>query len=424
VYLLAISSVFLCTTIRTADSAESISECNNDKKVPYRVIVYDDGHVEISCRYVDCVNASNENPQCESKWHGHSCKNFPQWVHGVRQPSGYHGGLQTKCCTYDRLVYGRYLGSTVLRKHQGFLGGFSYIRGQENSNHRDGFDVVTNITKEGDGFRIWVYRMRCIPPPPQQQKPNQDYPDTKPHGGNPNIDYQQVETRDAKGNPVSVPVVYSSGCFDGQTTVHSKTRGSIRMDELVVGEQVLTVHRKTAAYRPVTFFLHRDPKFTARYLTLHTEREDVSVTMTPYHITYSDSCTQDPTDRPYPQKYANEVRVGDCLLHVDRDTGRVERVRVSNISESYRKGIYSPITPNGVIVTNDLVSSCYSFIKNQDLQVTIFYYMMRLEEYLQYYFAVPIGWLLGGEQTKVDVPRGLDYILTALDYILPVSKVI
>jgi len=111
-------------------------------------------------------------------------------------------------------------------------------------------------------------------------------------------------------------------------------------------------------------------------------------------------------------------------MFLDRETGRIESVRVNNITESYRKGIYSPITPNGVIVTNDLISSCYSFIKNQDLQATIFYYMMRLEEVIQYYFNVPTGWLLGGHQTKVDVPRGLDIILTTLNHIMPVSKLL
>jgi hypothetical protein len=304
------------------------------------------------------------------------------------------------------------------------LGGFAYIKGQENTNKRDGFDVITNMTKEGDGYRIWVYRLRCIPPPPKQQQPQktEEYFDTGSKGGNPNIDYMQVEVRDQNGNAQTVPVVYSSGCFDSKTTVYSETRGPISIDQLRVGENVLTVHGKSSSYRPVSFFLHRDPKYTARYLTLHTEKEGVSVTMTPYHITFSGDCAKNPSKESYPQKFANEVLPGQCLMLLDRDTGRLESVRVTNISESYRKGIYSPITPNGVIVTNDLVSSCYSFIKNQDLQATLFYYMMRLEELVQHYFSLPTGWLLGGQQTKVDVPRGLDYILNALDHILPVSK--
>lgn len=231
-----------------------------------------------------------------------------------------------------------------------------------------------------------------------------------------------MQTRDQNGNVNTVPVVYSSGCFDSSTTVHSETRGQITIDELRVGERVLTVHGKTTAYRPVSFFLHRDPKYTARYLTLHTDRPGVSVTMTPYHITFSDDCAKDPSKYSYPQKFANEVRSGQCLMLVDRETGRIESARVTNITESYRRGIYSPITPNGVIVTNDLISSCYSFIKNQDLQATIFYYMMRLEELLQYYLSLPSGWLLGGQQTKVDVPRGLDTVLTTLNHILPVYK--
>lgn len=53
-----------CVIVRVsiAGPRESISECDHDKKVPYRAIVKEDGTVEISCRFVDCVNASKENP--------------------------------------------------------------------------------------------------------------------------------------------------------------------------------------------------------------------------------------------------------------------------------------------------------------------------------------------------------------------------
>lgn len=47
------------------------------------------------------------------------------------------------------MSYARYLGTTLLRRRQGFLGGFAYIKGQENTNKRDGFDVIANMTKEG-----------------------------------------------------------------------------------------------------------------------------------------------------------------------------------------------------------------------------------------------------------------------------------
>lgn len=220
------------------------------------------------------------------------------------------------------------------------------------------------------------------------------------------------------------PAVRRRGCFDSSTIVDSQIRGQITIDQIRVGEPVLTIDGKTVSYRPVSFWLHRDPKYTTRYLTLHTERPGVSVTMTPYHITFSDDCSKDPSLYSYPQKFAIEVRPGQCLVSIDRETSQIERVRVTNVTESYRRGIFSPVTPNGLIVTNDLISSCYSFIKHRDLQATIFHYMMQLEELLQYYLSLPGGWLLGGQRTKVDVPRALDAILSTLNHMLPVDKVL
>jgi hypothetical protein len=128
------------------------------------------------------------------------------------------------------------------------------------------------------------------------------------------------------------------GCFSATDTVQVMFRGETAMEDLEVGDKVLT---GTGAYEPVYSFGHYHEKLVSKFVKLETDQGD-SLTLTPDHLIFVNG------DKSNSIR-ADKVQVGDQL-----SSGAIKKV--STVS---KHGLYMPLTPSGKILVNNVEASAY-----------------------------------------------------------------
>jgi len=155
-------------------------------------------------------------------------------------------------------------------------------------------------------------------------------------------------------------------CFTADTRVRTHGGGLKRMDELEVGDWVLSADEKESVYSRVESWLHRVGDELALFHVLGLEDGRV-LKATGKHFIYRLEARQclgngkvdfETALTQTPPVYVESVRVGDCLYTLDEDHS-MRTGRVVNISTVVERGIYAPMTSNGVIFTEGVLASCY-----------------------------------------------------------------
>jgi hypothetical protein len=75
-------------------------------------------------------------------------------------------------------------------------------------------------------------------------------------------------------------------------------------------------------------------------------------------------------------RFAHKAQVGDCVLTLDNQRS-VQIERVTKVGRELSKGIYSPITVEGSIITNNILSSCFSQIESHAAQVSTYDFSIK-----------------------------------------------
>jgi len=160
-------------------------------------------------------------------------------------------------------------------------------------------------------------------------------------------------------------------CFSPTSTVQTKDRGSILLEQLQLGESVLTasgIYKKVMAFQT-----YSPPNLTkqATYQKIVTNTGN-EIVMTPRHMIFR--CN----DQSHPVP-ASIIQVGDCFLVTSQQQGTVgtkeastvaatpplppfktTKATVVSIEQVFVSGGFSPLTEDGTIIVNGIVSSCYS----------------------------------------------------------------
>ncbi|VDO42282.1 unnamed protein product [Haemonchus placei] len=195
-----------------------------------------------------------------------------------------------------------------------------------------------------------------------------------------------------------------NGCFSTDTWVTTPD-GKKRMDQLKVGDFILTANQTAAYFTPVTLWIHREPDVVAKFVTIMTDYGKM-LALTPRHLIFRNKCDEFYSDRvtelPPNSKavYAEELVVGDCVFLLYRNGFRQQKLQ--DISITSRKGVFSPLTPNGRILVNDMLASCYSDVKEAILQTT--YFSVRNIVYPFIYVDLPFGSEFSMELLRLIVP--------------------
>lgn len=141
--------------------------------------------------------------------------------------------------------------------------------------------------------------------------------------------------------PSPLPSPGPSFCFSEVATVAVKDKGHMQMNKLQVGDRIETV----AGYQPIYAFAHREETMYVEYLRLYTEGSHVPLEISAEHLVYL-------SDQRNPVR-ADSVCPGDMLRGVSHD------FTLSKVDRIYRNGLYAPLTADGTLVVDGIVSSCY-----------------------------------------------------------------
>ncbi|CCD69463.1 HintN domain-containing protein [Caenorhabditis elegans] len=190
--------------------------------------------------------------------------------------------------------------------------------------------------------------------------------------------------------------------------------GKKRMDQVGIGDLVLTGNLTATYYTPIITWMHREPENRYNFYTIMTEYGKM-LAVSAKHLIYRNLCDENYAEYvKYLPKgrnvvYAEELKVGDCLVLLYK--GKFRQQRVMRISITERKGIYAPITKNGRIIVNDIVASVFSGIKHTRLQSDYYSTIAYAQSWLWIFgetvfhkATIPIGSALASDVLRLVIP--------------------
>ena len=144
-------------------------------------------------------------------------------------------------------------------------------------------------------------------------------------------------------------------CFSGDTTVNVDGKGWTPMQQLSVGDSILT--GKNNQYETVYGFAHYQPKKTAAFLVIQGD-DDVELEVTAEHLVYLKGKTN-------PVR-ADSIQMGDVLTP--------SGATVINIGTVTKTGLYTPLTPDGTLLVNGggIKASSYAAVAQHNAEFSEF----------------------------------------------------
>uniref|UniRef100_A0A914CPS4 Uncharacterized protein n=1 Tax=Acrobeloides nanus TaxID=290746 RepID=A0A914CPS4_9BILA len=229
--------------------------------------------------------------------------------------------------------------------------------------------------------------------------------------------YPQSSYSNYAGGGTGMNSAFSSlQCFSGDMLVQTPT-GHKRMDELELGDMVLSIEEAFITYSPVVMFLHKKSEEKAVYRQFVTD-EGKTLKLTDYHLIYATDCK--PNER-LRLTHAKDVQLGQCIYVVESEHGAILKSnKVVEISKVEETGIYAPLTSTGDIIVNNVLASCHSNMAVQTLQQTFFSWWRSVH-------GIITKWLgpsyMDSSFKTGDLPYGVEYLTTVMDIIVPKSLI-
>lgn len=161
-----------------------------------------------------------------------------------------------------------------------------------------------------------------------------------------------------------------AACINGADRAQTPV-GYRRIDQLQIGDYVAV---KPNAFEPIAAFLHRDGNRNAPGFQFTTSNGTV-LTLSDEHLLFL-----------APERkaiLAKHVKTGHRLFLAKND----DYVQESIIDVTRRdvEGLYSPLTPSGTILVNDVLVSCYSQIEDHELMHRVVSWLMPLTASLNFW---------------------------------------
>ncbi|CAI5455487.1 unnamed protein product [Caenorhabditis angaria] len=209
----------------------------------------------------------------------------------------------------------------------------------------------------------------------------------------------------------------AGACFSLDTWVTTPT-GKKRMDDLDIGDYVLTASQKSTFFAPIILWIHREPETLHQFITIMTTYGK-TLRMTRKHFIFRNKCGEkfdryiDTLPADGEAVFADQLKVDDCVVVLTR--GRFEQQKIQEIFTVVRKGIYSPLTSNGRIIVNDMLASCYSEVQQSTLQTTFFWAADKFRRNILEAF----GNLTHG---KIEIPNLTSLSKDILQLVVPIRK--
>jgi len=159
---------------------------------------------------------------------------------------------------------------------------------------------------------------------------------------------------------------FPAACFPGDSTVVVRNRGRIALEELRVGDPVLSVRQASNSqgwelcFDEVLAFLHRDPDAEREFLQVRHELGQVHLTAD--HLLFAQSEAAGTADRAAPI-FASKVCIGDRVL-VPWIDGSLTAPKVLQVQAVQKRGLYAPLLESGALLVDGTAASCYAIPEN------------------------------------------------------------
>ena len=138
------------------------------------------------------------------------------------------------------------------------------------------------------------------------------------------------------------------GCFPGSAHVQLPSGDRKQMQDLRVGELVLT---GSGHFLPILGWLDYNPRITTNFTRIHTNQSS-SLSLTGSHVIFTDPGKEE----SYETKFTRDLEVGDILVH-EASGNKAEIIKIQN---ELITGFYAPLTASGTLVVNGFLVSCYA----------------------------------------------------------------
>ncbi|CAI5443418.1 unnamed protein product [Caenorhabditis angaria] len=396
-------------------------------------------------------DAPSQQARCPTGFSSTSCTNPMTWVGGFEADD--QGDLALQCCHYNGLKHSSEVGRPVVHSGEVYSGGEVLRDGRQT-----GFDAISNIRKISNrdgsvGYELTVTRMNCLPNPSEQENdvafdvrreigrilekvgdtssasgvqtneivsdqrlaPGNAYDDASNTYAQPPSDVPAGETEQFVQVGEQVVPVTSAGyyypvasgvpaCFTSQAKVQT-SEGIKSMEELRIGDKVLTQDSGKMVYTKVTNWLHRLPETKAAFIKLETEDGKI-IELTPQHFIYKSDCVG---HKDLELVYAEDIKIGDCLM-IQEDQEIIPKY-VTSRKTLYHTGVFSPMTETGDLIVDNIYTSCHNVVKTNTLSHTFLEFASGMQR--------KIREIVGGFEENGHLPATAEFFMNMIDVILP-----
>lgn len=185
-------------------------------------------------------------------------------------------------------------------------------------------------------------------------------------GREPNVRYGQITPtsdicrgsgHDIRRRSNTCPVHCGSsgrGCFPSHAVVYtSNTTSQVKMmKDLQIGDEILSMTPfGEVVYSPIIAFLDRLPSAKAEFMVLKTEN-NLQLQLTPTHLVHTNASSK--------LIFASEVHPGNYVFTLDPQDHTMKLSKVTKVDTVSAVGMYAPLTEEGNIVVDNIVTSCYA----------------------------------------------------------------
>lgn len=140
-------------------------------------------------------------------------------------------------------------------------------------------------------------------------------------------------------------------CFPASATVQESRRGRIYLANVHVGDEIIS---QGGAVSRVVALMHEDANVVAEYLTL--EHDGGKLLISPQHLLFvSHTNTTSGGSNEWSWAAAEQVRPGDMVQNEDG-----EPLNVFSVKTERAKGMFAPLTVDGVMLVDGVLCSCYA----------------------------------------------------------------
>lgn len=153
----------------------------------------------------------------------------------------------------------------------------------------------------------------------------------------------------------------SGGCFPGSSAVTLEDGSQKRLRELRPGDRVLAADpRGKLVFTDFIMFLDQDSSTRRMFYVIESDSGQ-KLTLTAAHLLFVDH------NSSMTAVFASHVRTGQRVFVLDSTRQRLEAVRVKRIYTEEHEGSYAPVTMQGTVVVDHVLTSCYAVIQDHEL---------------------------------------------------------